>query len=375
MGVVVVTGASGFVGQNLVLSLRERTGHSVIALTRDSDLAAMQGMVVDTIIHLAGANRPPSDDGFAADNVDYAQQILSTFRPRQTGAGFHYASTIKVTRDDGYGRSKKAGEALVARLGPEAGWATAIWRLPNLFGKWCRPNYNSFVATFMAQAAQGQSFSINDPASAVELLYIDDLVDMYLAALNGPKAAGVQYVTDFPVTQTTVGDVAGLIDSFRQNRDRPELPVVGTGLSKQLHATFLSYLDQAQRVFNLNRFTSDTGSFCELFKAERFGQVSALTIEPGASRGNHYHHTKVENFHLASGQVELVERDTRGGETLVRTINAGDSFWTRPGWVHTLTNTGEGSAVLVIWANEIFDHDRPDTFKAVDAGGSSRTHD
>ena len=375
MGVVVVTGASGFVGQNLVLALRERTGHSVIALTRDSDLASMQGQVVDHIIHLAGANRPAREEGFAADNVDYAERILSTFRPGRAGAGFHYASTIKVTRDDGYGRSKKAGEALVARLGPAAGWATAIWRLPNLFGKWCRPNYNSFVATFMEQAAQGQSFSINDPASPVELLYIDDLVDMYLAALAQPAAEGLRYVTDFPTTQTTVGEVAGLIDSFRQNRDRPELPLVGAGLSKQLHATFLSYLDQAPRVFDLKRFASETGSFCELFKAEHFGQVSALTIEPGASRGNHYHHTKVENFHLALGQVELVERDIRGGETLARTINAGESFWTRPGWVHTLTNTGEGSAVLVIWANEIFDHDRPDTFKASDAGRASKAND
>ncbi|WP_354002461.1 polysaccharide biosynthesis C-terminal domain-containing protein [Pseudogemmobacter faecipullorum] len=325
---------------------------------------ARASIVVDHILHLAGANRPPGKEGFTADNVDYAERILATFRPRGTGASFHYASTTKVTRDDGYGSSKKAGEELVARCGPAAGWATAICRLPNLFGKWCRPHYNSFVATFVEEAAQGQPFSINDPASPVELLNIDDLIDMYLAALAKPEDTGVRYVTNFPTSQTTVGEVSSLIESFRQNHERPELPAVGTGLSKQLNATFLSYLEQTQRVFSLKRFSSETGSFCELFKATQFGQVSALIIEPGASRGNHYHHTKVKNFHLALGQVKLIECDIRGGETLVRTINAGESFWTQPGWVHTLTSTGESSAVLVIWANEIFDQVRPDTFRA-----------
>lgn len=366
MGVVVVTGASGFVGQNLVLALRERTENEVIALTRDSDLTSLQGTVVDHIIHLAGANRPPSDEGFITDNVAYAEQVLSCFRPRGEHSSFHYASTIRVTRDDDYGRSKKEGEELVSRIAPAAGWDTAIWRLPNLFGKWCRPNYNSFVATFMAQAVRGDAFSINDPSSPVELLYVDDLVDMYLDAIAHKAGDKLRLVLEFPTTHSTVGEVADLIASFGRDRTSTYVPGVGTPFCKQLHATFLSYLDQDARVFGLNRFASDTGSFCELFKASSFGQVSVLTIEPGASRGNHYHHTKVENFHLAIGQVDLTERDIRGGETLVRTISEGESFWTRPGWVHTLTNSGEGSAVLVIWANEIFDHDRPDTVRPED---------
>lgn len=357
---VVVTGASGFIGQNLVLVLRAQ-GHEVIALGRDSALAEHKSTQVDHIFHLAGANRPPDDTGFQADNVDYAQQVLETFRPRGDRASFNYASTIRVTQDCAYGRSKKAGEELVCRLAPRAGWASSIWRLPNLFGKWCRPYYNSFVSTFMVQAVRGESFSINDPASPVELLYVDDCIEMLCAQMHLADGPEIALIEDFPTHHTTVGEVAALIDSFRAQRDTPHLPDVGDGLARKLHATYLSYLDQEARVFALPRFASETGSFCELFKAETSGQVSALTIAPGETRGNHYHHTKCENFHLVHGTVLLIERDIRGGDVLSREISAGESFWTRPGWIHALTNTGSELAVLVIWANEIYDKTRPDT--------------
>ncbi|WP_411976613.1 NAD-dependent epimerase/dehydratase family protein [Sulfitobacter faviae] len=360
---VIVTGASGFVGQNLVPALKARTGHDVIAVTRDTALDTIGDTPVDHIIHLAGANLPATESGFLTDNVDYAQRILSYFRPASLGASFHYASSIQVNRDDAYGRSKKAGEDMVCRLAPEAGWTPVIWRLPNLFGKWCRPNYNSFVATFMNQAIKGEPFSIDNPQSQVELLYIDNLIDMFIEALATNAVSQGGYVKDFNTTRTTVGEVAELIEGFRRTLDTTRIPVVGDTLVKQLHATFLSYLDQDARLFGPSRFAAATGSFSELYKSESFGQVSSLTIEPGASRGAHYHHTKIENFHLAVGKVELSEYDIRGGETLVRTIEAGQSFWTRPGWVHTLTNTGEGPAALVVWANEIFDHDRPDTYR------------
>lgn len=363
MGRIVVTGASGFVGQNLVLALEARSEHEVLSVGRDTPWATLDGLQADHIIHLAGANRPPTEDQFETDNVIFAKEILSRIRPSRPGATFHYASTIQINRGDFYGESKKAGEALVAQTAPEAGWAAAIWRLPNLFGKWGRPNYNSFVATFMDQAARGHKFSINDPNAPVALLYIDDLIDMFLKEISQDGMLGVRIIDNFPTSQTTVGEVANLIESFQRNRDQTFTPDVGTALCKQLHATFLSFLDQPGRVFRPKGFFSDTGSFCELYKGTNFGQVSVLTIAPGESRGNHYHHTKVENFHLASGRVALIESDARGGTEIHRTISAGESFWTRPGWVHTLQNSGNTPAVLVIWANEIFDHDHPDTFK------------
>ncbi|UWQ95884.1 NAD-dependent epimerase/dehydratase family protein [Rhodobacteraceae bacterium M385] len=367
MARVLITGASGFVGQNLVLALENRTDHEVIPLTRESSLKDFHGTQVDHIIHLAGANRPATDDGFTMDNVDYVDDILACFRPRSPSSSFHYASSSRYMRDDPYGRSKKAGEERVVQLAPQAGWSTAIWRLPNLFGKWCKPNYNSFIATFIDQAIRNEEFSINDPAASVDLLYVDDLIDLYLGALATGTSPGVQFVETFATTRTTVGEVAEMIDSFRRDSQTTLIPDVGNDLRKQLHATYLSHLDQDARVFNLNRITSDTGSFCELFKADSYGQVSVLTIEPGASRGNHFHDTKCENFHLAQGRVELIERDVRGGETLTRVVQTGQSFWTRPGWIHTLINVGDGTAVLLIWANEVFDEERPDTFRLREA--------
>lgn len=364
MSLIVVTGATGFVGQNLVPVLIEQ-GHEVIALHRDSSLSSYSGLEVDHIFHLAGANRPPKESDFQADNVDYAQQVLQTFLPREFGASsFNYSSTVSVAQDSEYGRSKKAGEELVCALAPGNGWATRIWRLPNLFGKWCRPYYNSFVATFMAQAARSEAFSINDPSSPVELLYIDDCIDMFRTAMQKADSPIVSFVEDFPTYRTTVGDVATMIGRFSSSLATSFLPQVDTELEKKLHATYLSSLEQEARIFALPRFASDTGSFCELFKSDGVGQVSVLTIAPGQTRGNHYHHTKCENFHLVQGEVQLVERDIRGGAILSKIIRTGESFWTRPGWVHALTNTSDNVAVLVIWANEVFDHARTDTIRS-----------
>ena len=363
MARVVITGALGFVGQNLVRALKDRTNHELIELSRDSNLEDLHGTEVDHIIHLAGANRPPTAEGFQADNVGYAEQVLDCFVPGGPDAAFHYASTIRIDQDSPYGHSKKVGEDLVGRMAPAKGWKTSIWRLPNLFGKWCRPNYNSFVATFMTQAARGEKFSINDPASEVELLYVDDLVEMYLNVLSQVGAPGVTFVDRFSTEKTNVGRIAEMIDSFREQRDTANLPDIRCGFAKKLHATYLSYLEQPDRIFALTPLASETGSFCELFKFDTFGQVSVLTIEPGASRGNHFHNTKCENFHVVKGRVELTERDTRGGETLAVTIKTGGSFWTRPGWVHTLRNTGDSTVILVIWATEVYRPEVPDTYR------------
>lgn len=368
MARIVVTGASGFVGQNLVLALKSRYGHEVISLTRNSSLDQFKGMKVNHVFHLAGANRPKTENGFQVDNVEYAEQVLATFLPCGATSTFHYASTVMVNLDSPYGESKKAGEDLVSRLGPQSGWATTVWRLPNLFGKWSRPYYNSFVSTFIDQAIKGDRFSIHDSESEVELLYIDDLIELFVSALEGAKEPGVSIVESFSVTKTTVGEVARLIDCFKLNVDTVFLPDVKRKFGKQLHATYLSYLGQKSRMFELKRISSETGSFCELFKADGYGQVSVLTVEPGARRGNHFHDTKCENFHLVRGRVALSERDSRGGEAIIRTVESGQSFWTRPGWIHTIENVGDATAVLVIWANEIFEHARPDTFRQESSG-------
>jgi len=363
---IVITGGSGFVGQNLALALQTRTNSEIIVLDRNSALNKYRGIVVDHIIHLAGANVPAKKENYVSDNVDYAEEILKIFTARDEKSCFHYASTKRVNRDDLYGASKKAGETLVNTLAPKEGWRPIIWRLPNVFGKWCRPNYNSFVSTFIKQAISGQDLSVYNPMSQVELLYIDDLVDLYIEAISSNMFEAGALIEKFPTTSTTVGAVAELITRFFKEFNTTSLVSVSNKFEKQLHATFLSYLTQEDASFKLKRFESPTGAFCEVFKSIHLGQISVLTIEQNETRGNHYHHTKCENFYLSLGSVNLIERDVRGGEDKIRTINEGESFWTRPGWVHTIKNIGSTPAVLLIWANEIFDHDRPDTYRPDD---------
>jgi len=363
---IVVTGASGFVGRNLISALKYQTKHQVFAISRETDLTTYSGMKVDCVFHLAGANRPETEESFDADNVDYAQEILSVFKPNSVDSKFLYASSVHVGKQTPYARSKKTGEELVQGVTPSAGWCASILRLPNLFGKWCRPHYNSFVATFIAQTIEGEEITVFDRSALVNLLYIDDLVNMLLGMIETVSPEGISIVDDFPSYEVSVGQVADLLNDFSTRIYGSYMPDVEKSFEKKLHATYLSYLNQDDRVFNLQGFTSDTGSFCEVFKKSNFGQVSVLTIEPGATRGNHFHDTKCENFYLAQGTIKFSESDTHGGGCVSRSISNGMSFWTRPGWFHTIENEGEKAAVLIIWANEIFDQDLPDTYSALE---------
>lgn len=362
MGRIVVTGASGFVGQNLVVALKTRTKFDVVALTRNSDLNSFSGCKADHIVHLAGTSRAATEDKFRTGNVTYMRQVLECFVPRGPASFFHYASTVKAPQGGLYGRSKRDGEDLLRSLAPQMGWTPAIWRLPNLFGKWARPHHNSFVATFVSQIINKEPLSVHDPESAVDLLYIDDLIDIILRKLDATETAGATIFERFPTRRTTVGEVARFIEAIHATRDTSWLPEIDTPLGKQLQATYLSALEQERRVHTPGRIESETGSFSEMFKSGKFGQVSLLTINPGKNRGQHFHNTKCERFHLVQGRIKLVERDTRGGTPIHRTINENQSFWTRPGWIHTLENIGECPAILLIWANEIFQPDARDTY-------------
>jgi len=351
------------VGSNLVAHLRGMTAYDVTAITRDTDIETLRGARADHVIHLAGANRPVTESGFVADNVGYTESVLDLLVPASPRAGFIFASTIKVTEDSPYGTSKRAAEDIIAATAPQKGWNTSILRLPNLFGKWCRPYYNSFVSTFIDQAITGQQISINDPTAEVDLLYIDDLLDIVLGLMQDTgDDADLRTVAQFPTYRRTVGHVADCVTTYAATHGTPWLAPVADPFDKKLHATYLSYLPVDARRFDLTGIASDTGSFCEVFKSRDWGQVSVLTIEPGAVRGNHYHHTKCENFHLVHGEVSLIEHDVRGGGEQVSTIGQGNSFWTRPGWVHRVENTGDRTATFLIWANEVYDNARPDTY-------------
>lgn len=360
---VVVTGARGFVGRNLCIYLRDLGGVEVIEVMRDTDLSVFKDIPVDCVVHLAGVNRPVEDAHFFRDNSDATEAVLAAFKPAKSGAKFLYASTIRVVEDTSYAQSKRAAEECIQTRGAAAGWAVDILRLPNLFGKWSRPHYNSFVPTFIDQILNEKPLTIHNPNSTVELLYIDDLLEVMLPLIleEGAKPE-IRLVESFPAIQTTVGEVAAQLQEFQEKFNSPWMIDVSNPLKKRLNATFLSYIGLEGRQFRLAAIDSGTGSFCEVYKREDFGQISVLVIEPGALRGNHYHHTKCENFYLVTGTVSLSEIDLQRNEPEGTLLTAGTSFWTRPGCLHTFENTGDCAAVFLIWANEVYERDRPDTW-------------
>jgi UDP-2-acetamido-2,6-beta-L-arabino-hexul-4-ose reductase len=358
---VLVTGSEGFIGRNLLLRLRE-LGHEVMGVARQN--AAELGPVsaqADFIFHLAGVNRPPTDDDFQTGNADLTRQLCEELIRAGCATPFVLASSTQAANDSPYGRSKRAAEDAVKAYGDVTGASTYVFRLTNVFGKWARPNYNSAIATFCHNIACGLEITLRDPEAPLNLVYIDDVVSSFVAALNGELQPG--FVEAEPVYATTVGEAAEVIRSFPASRDTMIIPRVGIGLTRALYATYLSYLPGHAFAYQVPTHADPRGIFVEMLKTPDCGQFSYFTAGPGITRGDHYHHTKTEKFlvlagtarfrfrHLVTG--ERVEIETRGGDgRIVETI---------PGWTHNITNIGEDEMLVMLWANEIFDRARPDT--------------
>jgi UDP-2-acetamido-2,6-beta-L-arabino-hexul-4-ose reductase len=364
---IVVTGADGFVGRNLQVRLREAGHGDVVAVTRatgDEDAAAAFAGA-EAIFHLAGANRPETVEEFAAVNRDYTARLIAAVEAGGKRPLLIYSSTIKADDPGPYGESKRAAELLLTGLGERGGATVVIQRLPNLFGKWARPNYNSAVATFCHNVARGVPIQVNDPAAPLQLLYIDDLIDQWLALLaDPPGASGVIAPTD--VYETTVGAVADTIRGFAQDREAALIADVGIGLTRALYATYVAALPEDAFAYPLVAHTDPRGSFSEMLKTRSSGQFSYFTAHPGVTRGGHYHHTKTEKFLIVHGEALFRFRHILTGATHeVRTSGAQPTVVeTIPGWAHDVTNVGQTEMVSMLWANEIFDRARPDTIAA-----------
>lgn len=365
MSTVAVTGANGFIGKNVSVRLREM-GHTVVALAHDieqSELAARLGGV-DFLIHLAGVNRPTANHEFESGNAGMshlvADALLATNRP----IPLVYSSSIQAELDNPYGRSKRAAEEILRRYGDATGAPVHIWRLPNVFGKWCRPNYNSVVATFCHNIANGIPITVNDPDAKLQLVYVDDVAEALLATV---AQSTLQRTDAFgPVYATTVGDLANSILEFRDSRRTLMTGAVGSGLKRALHATYLSYLPPASFVYNLVSHTDPRGMFAEMLRTPDTGQFSFFTAHPGITRGGHYHHSKTEKFLVVQGRARFGFRNVLTNETHEIETMAGNPqvVETVPGWSHDITNIGDDTMVVMLWANEIFDRDRPDTVAA-----------
>lgn len=362
---VVVTGADGFIGQNLRAHFLERKDVEVLPLGRRStedDWAAALARA-DRVFHLAGVNRPQDPAEFTSGNRDLTRRLCELLRAGGRAVPVLYTSSIQAERDNPYGVSKRGAEDALLEYGRATGAPVHIHRLPNVFGKWCRPNYNSAVATFCHNIARGLPVQINDPAAVVKLVYIDDVVAAFLQLLDAKPGDEPRRVVE-PQYEITVGALARQIESFRDGRKSLQVGPVGTGLTRALYATYVSYLPKEDFGYAVPKYGDPRGVFVEMLKTPDAGQFSFFTAHPGITRGGHYHHTKTEKFLVIKGKARFGFRHLMTGETF-EILTSGDEpriVDTVPGWSHDITNIGDEEMVVMLWANEVFDRARPDTY-------------
>jgi UDP-2-acetamido-2,6-beta-L-arabino-hexul-4-ose reductase len=362
---VAITGADGFVGRNLTVRLGE-LGNVVLPLTRASRADDWHRAIAgaDAVVHLAGANRPADPADFMAINAGTAELLAASVIAAKRAIPVIYASSAKALDDTDYGRSKRAGEDRLLTLTEQTGSPVYVFRLPNVFGKWARPNYNSAIATFCHNIAREMPIRIDDPAAPLSLVYVDDAVQAFLDVLDGKMSTG--FVAASPIYSTTLGAVVDILRGFRSDRDDNLIDQVGTGLTRALYATYVAALPPSAFSYPIVSHQDPRGAFSEMLKTRTSGQFSYFTAHPGVTRGGHYHHTKTEKFLIVHGDALFRFRHIVSGETHeIRTSGSEPVIVeTVPGWTHDVTNVGENMMISVLWANEIFDRDRPDTVAA-----------
>lgn len=369
---VLITGADGFVGKNLQLHLAERKDVQVVCFTRGVDTAKLPELLqgVDFVFHLAGVNRPPDPQEFVLGNVDLTQALGQAVAAVAVATGKRvpivYTSSAQAGRDNPYGQSKRGAEDALLAVARSHQVPVHIFRLPNVFGKWCKPNYNSAVATFCHNIARSLPIQVNDPAAPVTLVYVDDVIDRFVQLMDGADAAvdADGFATVAPQYTATVGELARLIQVFKDSRDTLMTERVGTGLVRALYSTYVSYLPVELFAYTVPQHADPRGVFVEMLKTPDAGQFSYFTAHPGITRGGHYHHSKTEKFLVIKGQARFKFRHMQTGQTheLLTSGEKAEIVETVPGWTHDITNIGADEMVVMLWANEVFDRARPDTF-------------
>ena len=392
---ILITGAAGFVGKNLTEALKSiRDGKDrrfpgleigelyLYDIDSPGEVLEEGCRKADFVFNLAGVNRPQNQEEFMQGNFGFASRLLDTLKKYHNICPVMLSSSIQATLigryDSDYGRSKKAGEELFFSYAAETGARVLIYRFPNLFGKWCRPNYNSAVATFCHNYAHDLPITVNDPAVRLELLYIDDLIDEMIAALLGREHhcefAGIETVLTengrycaAPVShKVTLGEIVSLLDAFKAQPNTlmmPEIP--DNSFAKKLYSTYLSYLPREKASFPLKMNVDARGSFTELLKTEKCGQFSVNISKPGITKGQHWHHTKWEFFIVVSGRALIQQRKIGTDEVLNFEVTGDkiEAVHMLPGYTHNIINLSDTEdLVTLMWANECFDSNRPDTF-------------
>jgi UDP-2-acetamido-2,6-beta-L-arabino-hexul-4-ose reductase len=320
---------------------------------------------VDAVVHLAGENRPSDVSAFSEVNEGLTRVLCDAIRSEYADSGRRIplllASSTQAEQDNPYGRSKRAAEQAAEQLAADGGHAVRIFRLPGVFGKWCKPNYNSVVATFCHNLAHGLPIQIHDPDTQLRLVYVDDVITAFIAALEKSEE-GLSFEAVEPEYSVTLGQLAAQIDAFDACRTSLMSERVGQGLVRALYATYVSYLPPERFVYEIPEYRDERGVFVEMLKTHESGQFSFFSVRPGVTRGSHYHHTKTEKFLVLTGKCRLRFRHLITGETheVVVTGAQPQVVDTIPGWVHDITNMGDAEALVMLWANEVFDRNAPD---------------
>jgi UDP-2-acetamido-2,6-beta-L-arabino-hexul-4-ose reductase len=362
---VLITGADGFIGKNLIAHLRERGDVEVLSFTRGDDASLLYSLMleVDFVFHLAGVNRPQNPQEFQSGNTDLTQALCDAIKASNKRLPVVYTSSSQAEHDNPYGSSKRGAEEALLELAGTCGTAVHLFRLPNVFGKWARPNYNSVVATFCHNITRDLPIQINDPQARINLVYIDDVVNHFIDVMGG-KLAGEPFVSVAPQYSIAIGELAEQLYSFRDSRKSMITDPVGTGLVRALYSTYLSYLPPERFTYEVPKYGDQRGVFVEVLKTKDSGQFSYFTAHPGITRGGHYHHSKTEKFLVIKGKACFRFRHIVSGEfyELFTDGEQPEIVETVPGWTHDITNVGDDEMVVMLWANEIFDREHPDTF-------------
>lgn len=360
---VLVTGSDGFIGKNLLVKLAENS-IDFACFTRRNFTDDLFDLLqdVDFVFHLAGVNRPQDSSDFDKQNYGLTSKLCEAIKASGRPIPVAYASSIQVDLDNPYGNSKRAAEEELIRLNARTQSPIYLYRLPNVFGKWARANYNSVVATFCNNIAQNIPIRIDDEGKIVQLLYIDNLLEGFIKSLSNPQSGVLRPVIN-PEYSISIGALASQIEAFHQSRDSLISEEVGNGLARALYATYLSHLKPEQFAYEVPSYEDSRGRFVEMLKTKDSGQFSFFTAHPGITRGGHYHHTKSEKFLVLQGLARFGFRNIVTNEVYELTV---DSLVPRivetiPGWTHDITNIGENELIVMLWASEAFDRALPDT--------------
>ncbi|ETP67651.1 capsular polysaccharide biosynthesis protein Cap8F [Planococcus glaciei CHR43] len=362
---ILITGASGFVGKNLVVELRNQGYSDLFLFNRSNSMEQLEEFTkhCDFVFHLAGVNRPEKEEEFMEGNLNLTSKLLELLKKNNNSSPILITSSIQAEKDNAYGKSKKAGEELLFNYSRETGTEAFVYRLPNLFGKWSKPNYNTVVATYCYNIARDIEIQVNNPEAELKLAYIDDVLEEFVKALKRIPSKTGDYCEIPVVHSVKLGELVNTIKAFKESRKTLNVPNMGDSLTKKLYSTYLSFLPKDNFSYDLKMNIDNRGSFTEFLRTPDRGQVSVNISKPGITKGNHWHHTKNEKFLVVSGEGLIRFRNIDSDKVIEYRVS-GETLEVvdiPTGYTHSIVNVGEMDLVTIMWVNESFDPTKPDT--------------